>query len=202
MSGDEGSNHESDHQSGAEEQQKPEQKEEQAEQPQQDDKEKKPETITVHVGNLSFETTEESLKTKFSEFGNVISSRIPVRAQSGKSKGFGFIEYATQEEADKAIAEMNKKEFEGRTIVVDISRGRSERRSSERRGRRDDDYDRRSDRRDDRRRRDYDDYDRRSRRRDYDDYDDRRSRRRDYDDYDDYRGRGRDYDDRRRDSRY
>lgn len=205
MSGDEG-NQEYDHQSGGEEH--PEQAEQPQEQPKEGQAEQpKAETFQIWIGNISFDTTEDSLKAKFSEFGNVLSVRIP-KKESGRSKGFGFIEYATEDEAKKSIDEMNRKDFEGRTISVDFSKGRSDRPPrEERRGGRRDDYGRRGDRRDDRRysrSRDYDDdryYGRRSRRsRDYDDDRDYERRRdRDYDDDRDYnRRRERDYDDDRR----
>ncbi|EAY01957.1 hypothetical protein TVAG_430980 [Trichomonas vaginalis G3] len=171
------------------------------------DSESKSSTVTIHVGNLSFDTTEESLKAKFAEFGNVVTCRIPRRTRTGKSKSFGFVEFSTKEDADKAIKEMNEKEFEGRTLKIEISNGlsdkprRGDRRNEGRRDRRRyDDYDRRDRRHDDRRsrRHEYDDYDRRERRHhDYDDYD-RRDRRRDYDD-DRRERRRRDYDDDRRD---
>ncbi len=72
----------------------------------------------LYVGNLSYETTEDGLKNMFSEFGTVASAKIIFDRDSGKSKGFGFIEMSSEEEANKAIAGTNGREFEGRQLRV------------------------------------------------------------------------------------
>ena len=76
----------------------------------------------LYVGGLPYETTEDALKDLFAEAGTVASATIIVDKISGRSKGFGFVEMSSEEEAKKAIEALNGKEFEGRTIVVDEAR--------------------------------------------------------------------------------
>ncbi len=73
----------------------------------------------LYVGGLPYETTEDALKDLFAEAGTVASATIIVDKISGRSKGFGFVEMSSEEEAQKAIDTLNGKEFGGRTIVVD-----------------------------------------------------------------------------------
>jgi RNA recognition motif-containing protein len=63
----------------------------------------------------------------FSDYGNVLSASIIFDRMSGRSKGFGFVELEDDEEAQKAISEMNGKDFEGRNIVVSVARPKEER---------------------------------------------------------------------------
>ncbi|MDR2965318.1 MAG: RNA-binding protein [Treponema sp.] len=72
----------------------------------------------LYVGNLSYNTTEDGLKNLFSEFGTVASSKIIFDRESGNSKGFGFIEMSSDEEANAAIEGTNGREFEGRQLRV------------------------------------------------------------------------------------
>ena len=72
----------------------------------------------LYVGNLSYETTEDHLKELFSQVGTVQSVNIIKDKYSERSKGFGFVEMSTEEEAKKAIAELNEKDFMGRNIAV------------------------------------------------------------------------------------
>jgi len=72
----------------------------------------------LYVGNLSYNTTEDGLKTLFSQFGSVASSKIIFDRETGNSKGFGFIEMSSDEEANAAIAGTNSREFEGRQLRV------------------------------------------------------------------------------------
>jgi RNA recognition motif-containing protein len=76
----------------------------------------------LYVGSLSYETTEDALKNLFSEAGTVTSATIITDKISGRSKGFGFVEMSTEEEAKKAIEIFNGKELEGRNLVVDEAR--------------------------------------------------------------------------------
>lgn len=72
----------------------------------------------LYVGSLSYDTTDDSLKQHFSQAGNVVSASVLVDRMSGRSRGFGFVEMATPEEAAKAIEMFNGQELDGRTIVV------------------------------------------------------------------------------------
>jgi RNA recognition motif-containing protein len=72
----------------------------------------------LYVGNLSYNSTEESLRSYFSSFGTVASAKIITDRDSGNSKGFGFIEMSTDEEAAAAVEGANAKNFEGRQIRV------------------------------------------------------------------------------------
>ena len=72
----------------------------------------------LYVGNLSYNTTEDGLRNLFSGFGSVASAKIIFDRESGNSKGFGFIEMSTEEEATAAIAGTNGHEFEGRQLRV------------------------------------------------------------------------------------
>lgn len=76
----------------------------------------------LYVGNLSYDTSEETLKDVFSQAGEVKSAMIIVNKFSGRSKGFGFVEMGSDEEAQRAIEMFNGQELDGRKIVVDIAR--------------------------------------------------------------------------------
>lgn len=81
----------------------------------------------LYVGNLSYNTNEASLQALFEQAGTVKSAQIIKDRDSGRSKGFGFIEMGSQEEAEKAISMFNGKEIEGRALTVNIARPREER---------------------------------------------------------------------------
>lgn len=72
----------------------------------------------LYIGSLSYDTTEDSLKELFSQAGTVDSASIITDKFSGKSKGFGFVEMSSEEEAKKAIETFNGKELDGRNIIV------------------------------------------------------------------------------------
>ena len=74
----------------------------------------------LYVGNLSFQTTESDLKELFGQTGTVETVRIITDRDTGRSKGFGFVEM--QDGGDKAIAEMNGKDFKGRALTVNEAR--------------------------------------------------------------------------------
>ncbi|NCP17122.1 RNA-binding protein [Candidatus Kuenenbacteria bacterium CG_4_9_14_3_um_filter_39_14] len=76
----------------------------------------------LYVGGLSYDTTEDTLKEYFSAAGTVQSVTVIKDKFSGKSKGFGFVEMASDEEAQKAIEMFNGQEFEGRTLKVNEAR--------------------------------------------------------------------------------
>ena len=81
----------------------------------------------LYVGNLEYATTEDEMKELFSSYGTVVYSRI-IKRQDGKSRGFGFVEMETEEEAKEAAEKLNQSEFKSRTIVVNEAR-ESEKRS-------------------------------------------------------------------------
>ena len=72
----------------------------------------------LYVGNLSYNTTEDGLRNMFSGFGTVASVKIIFDRESGNSKGFGFVEMSSDEEAAAAITGTNGKEYEGRQLRV------------------------------------------------------------------------------------
>lgn len=72
----------------------------------------------VFVANLPWSVTSDDLKTTFSEIGTVVTAKVIMDRESGKSKGFGFVEMASSEEATKAISELNGGEMGGRPIIV------------------------------------------------------------------------------------
>jgi RNA recognition motif-containing protein len=75
----------------------------------------------MYVGNLSFEVNENELKELMGEFGNVASAKIITDRESGRSKGFGFVEMDDNTEASKAINALNGKMLKGRAMVVNES---------------------------------------------------------------------------------
>lgn len=81
----------------------------------------------LFVGGLPYETTDDQLRDLFAQIGAVTSLNIIKDKFSGRSKGFAFVEFATDEEADKAIATLNGTDFGGRKIVVNEARPLAER---------------------------------------------------------------------------
>jgi RNA recognition motif-containing protein len=79
----------------------------------------------LYVGGLSYSTTGETLREYFSQCGTVESASVITDKFSGQSRGFGFIEMATAEEAQRAISELNGKELDGRKITVNVSNPRA-----------------------------------------------------------------------------
>ena len=76
----------------------------------------------LYVGGLSYDTTENALKETFSQAGTVESATIIIDKISGRSKGFGFVEMSSDEEAQKAIETLNGKELDGRNLTVNEAR--------------------------------------------------------------------------------
>lgn len=74
--------------------------------------------MKIYVGNLSYSTTEETLSTKFGEFGSVESANLIIDRDSGRSKGFAFIEMTNSDEAKAAIEALDGSELDGRNIKV------------------------------------------------------------------------------------
>jgi RNA recognition motif-containing protein len=81
----------------------------------------------LYVGNLSFRTTSEDLREAFSSAGTVESATVIEDRDTGRSRGFGFVEMATPEEAATAIDQFNGKEFGGRNLTVNEAKPRADR---------------------------------------------------------------------------
>lgn len=81
----------------------------------------------LYVGNLSFQTTEQTLEEAFKQAGTVETVQVIRDRDTDRSKGFGFVEMATDEEAQAAIEMWNGKEFDGRTLVVNEARPKEDR---------------------------------------------------------------------------
>ena len=81
----------------------------------------------LYVGNLSFRTTSDELREEFSKVGTVESASVIEDRETGRSRGFGFVEMATPEEAAAAIEAFNGKDFGGRNLTVNEAKPRSDR---------------------------------------------------------------------------
>lgn len=81
----------------------------------------------LYVGNLPFTTGDAELQTLFSQAGTVKSAQVIKDRASGRSKGFGFVEMSTQDEAQSAISMFHGKDFNGRALTVNLARPREER---------------------------------------------------------------------------
>ncbi len=81
-------------------------------------------STNLFVGSLPFSTTEDDLKTHFEQAGKVVSARVITDRDSGRSRGFGFVEMEDEEGAKKAIEMLNGKPLGGRDLVVNIARER------------------------------------------------------------------------------
>jgi RNA recognition motif-containing protein len=79
----------------------------------------------IYVGNLPYQADENALKKAFDAIGEVSSVRI-IRDETGRSKGFGFIEMSSDEDADKAVTNLNGTEFMGRKMIVNEARAQTE----------------------------------------------------------------------------
>ena len=90
--------------------------------------------MNIYVGNLDFEVVENDLREAFEQYGQVTEVRIIMDKYTGKAKGFGFIEMPEKEEAQKAIAEMNEKDFKGRVMKVNEAKPKPDRGGGGRRG--------------------------------------------------------------------
>ena len=84
----------------------------------------------LYVGGLSYSVTDSQLKDLFTSHGTVESAKVVTDRETDRSRGFGFVEMSTQEEAEKAIAALNGTQHEGRSLTVNISKPREDRGSS------------------------------------------------------------------------
>lgn len=81
----------------------------------------------LFVGNLPWGINNDSLRDLFASVGEVVEAMVITDRMSGRSKGFGFVTFATEEAAQAAIQQMNEKEVEGRKIIVNVARPKEER---------------------------------------------------------------------------
>ncbi|KAJ7188482.1 hypothetical protein C8R46DRAFT_1054834 [Mycena filopes] len=78
----------------------------------------------VYVGNLSWNTNDDSLKNAFSEFGNVVDSIVMKDRETGRSRGFGFVTFNSPQEAEAAINGLNEQDLDGRRVKVNLANAR------------------------------------------------------------------------------
>ena len=90
--------------------------------------------MNIFIGNLSYNVTEGDLRQAFEAFGQVASATVIKNKQSGRSKGFGFVEMPEKAEAQSAIAALNGQAFKGRTITVNEARAHADKRRGRDRG--------------------------------------------------------------------
>lgn len=83
--------------------------------------------MNIYVGNLSYNLTEDELSQIFGEYGEVVSVKIVMDRETGRAKGFGFVEMANEEEGEKAVEELDGAEVGGRDMKVNKAKPRPER---------------------------------------------------------------------------
>ena len=83
--------------------------------------------MNIYVGNLSWGLNQDNLEQLFAEFGPVKSANLIEDRETGRSKGFGFVEMDNTEDGERAIEELNGKEIDGRNLTVNVARPREER---------------------------------------------------------------------------
>lgn len=84
-------------------------------------------TMNIYISSLSFDVTDKDLRDLFAEYGEVTSAKVITDRDTGKSRGFGFVEMSNDAEAQKAIEELNQAEFDGRVINVNEARPKTDR---------------------------------------------------------------------------
>ena len=88
--------------------------------------------MNMYVSNLSFHTDEQGLRSLFSEFGNVSSAKVITDRETGRSRGFGFVEMDVVAEAQTAMKTLNNKEIEGRALSVTVAKEKTARSDNKR----------------------------------------------------------------------
>ncbi len=86
--------------------------------------------MKLFVGSLPFELSEDKLKELFENFADVVSVKLITDRETGRSRGFGFVEFSSEDSANKAIEELNGKDVGGRAIIVKKAHDKNERSSS------------------------------------------------------------------------
>ena len=84
-------------------------------------------SMKLYVGNLSFQTSSDDLQQLFAQAGTVESASVVEDRETGRSRGFGFVEMATKEEGEAAIAQFNGNDFNGRNLTVNVAKPRESR---------------------------------------------------------------------------
>ncbi|MEO0377953.1 MAG: RNA-binding protein [Cyanobacteria bacterium P01_A01_bin.17] len=80
--------------------------------------------MTIYVGNLSYDATQDDLKEIFAEYGTVTKAYVPTDRETGRPRGFAFVDMSSDAEEEKAIAELDQAEWMGRTMKVNKARPR------------------------------------------------------------------------------
>lgn len=83
--------------------------------------------MNIYVSNLNFRTVSESLQELFAQYGEVASANVITDRETGRSRGFGFVEMPDDVQGESAISELNGTDFDGKTINVNVARPRTER---------------------------------------------------------------------------
>ena len=86
----------------------------------------------MYVSNLSFHTADDDLRALFEQYGNVSSAKVITDRATGESRGFGFVEMASDEEANKAMKGLNNQQVEGRAMAVSVARDKPARTDNKR----------------------------------------------------------------------
>jgi RNA recognition motif-containing protein len=90
--------------------------------------------MNMYVGNLSYSVTEDELRSMFVEYGDVVSAKLIMDRETGRSKGFGFVEMSNNSDAQKAMDDLNGRTLDGRALTVNQARPREDRSRSGGRG--------------------------------------------------------------------
>ena len=83
--------------------------------------------MKIYIGNMSYETTEDNIRQAFESFGEVTSVNVITDRETGRPKGFGFVEMSSDTEGQAAIDGLNSTDMNGRTVSVNVARPRVER---------------------------------------------------------------------------